>query len=98
MRRIQTVIPFVLQTAHQTRNVSCTTRPCRATGAVCAQGRRSMTETERLGRPLWWELLTTTVKAAEGCYTAVVGWAVTPFDATATHHVLHRAGGGGVGG
>ena len=57
-----------------------------------------MTETERLGRPLWCELLTTDVKAAEAFYTAVVGWTVTPFDATATYDVLNRAGGVGMGG
>lgn len=32
-----------------------------------------------LGRPLWYELLTTDMKAAEAFYTKVVGWTVMPF-------------------
>ena len=31
------------------------------------------------GRLLWYELLTTDMKAAEKFYTAVVGWTITPF-------------------
>jgi predicted enzyme related to lactoylglutathione lyase len=33
-----------------------------------------------LGRPLWYELMTTDMKAAEGFYRAVVGWKASPFD------------------
>jgi len=32
-----------------------------------------------LGRMLWYELLTTDMKAAEGFYAAVVGWSVMPY-------------------
>lgn len=39
-----------------------------------------MADTSVLGRPLWYELLTTDMKGAEAFYTTVVGWSVTPFD------------------
>ena len=39
-----------------------------------------MTETTLLGRMLWYELLTTDLKAAEAFYSAVVGWGVKPFE------------------
>jgi len=39
-----------------------------------------MSDASLLGRMLWYELLTTDMKAAEKFYTAVVGWGVTPFD------------------
>jgi predicted enzyme related to lactoylglutathione lyase len=32
-----------------------------------------------LGRPLWYELMTTDMKAAEAFYSAVIGWASAPF-------------------
>jgi len=32
-----------------------------------------------LGRPLWYELMTTDMKAAEGFYKTVVGWTTSPF-------------------
>src|SRR5262245_40259306 len=32
-----------------------------------------------LGRPLWYELLTTDMKAAESFYSKVVGWSTMPF-------------------
>jgi uncharacterized protein len=38
-----------------------------------------MSDSGLLGRPLWYELLTTDMKAAEKFYSAVVGWHVTPF-------------------
>jgi uncharacterized protein len=38
-----------------------------------------MADSSVLGRVLWYELLTTDMKAAETFYTAVVGWTVTPF-------------------
>jgi uncharacterized protein len=34
---------------------------------------------DTLGRPLWYELLTTDMKTAEAFYSAVVGWSVMPF-------------------
>lgn len=33
-----------------------------------------------LGRPLWFELMTTDMKGAESFYRAVVGWTAAPFD------------------
>lgn len=33
-----------------------------------------------LGRPLWYELMTTDMKAAEGFYSKVIGWKTTPFN------------------
>ena len=33
-----------------------------------------------LGRPLWYELMTTDMKAAEKFYKTVVGWTSAPFD------------------
>jgi predicted enzyme related to lactoylglutathione lyase len=39
-----------------------------------------MTDTSFLGRLLWYELLTTDMKAAEQFYTQVVGWTVKPFE------------------
>jgi uncharacterized protein len=35
-----------------------------------------------LGRPLWYELMTTDMKAAETFYTKVVGWTSAPFEGT----------------
>jgi uncharacterized protein len=32
-----------------------------------------------LGRPLWYELMTTDMKAAEAFYTKVIGWSTIPF-------------------
>ncbi len=32
-----------------------------------------------LGRPLWYELMTTDTKSAEAFYTAVIGWTAAPF-------------------
>lgn len=37
-----------------------------------------MTALPLQGRPLWYELLTTDVKAAEAFYGAVVGWTLLP--------------------
>jgi len=36
--------------------------------------------TTLLGRPLWYELMTTDMKGAEAFYHAVVGWKAVPFD------------------
>src|SRR5262245_62563552 len=33
-----------------------------------------------LGRPLWYELMTTDMKGAEAFYRTVVGWKTTPFE------------------
>jgi uncharacterized protein len=42
----------------------------------------SMTDSPLLGRVLWYELLTTDMRAAEDFYKAVVGWTTTPFEAS----------------
>ena len=39
-----------------------------------------MADASLLGRFMWYELLTTDMKAAETFYKAVVGWGVTPFE------------------
>lgn len=39
-----------------------------------------MTDASIRGRMLWYELLTTDMKAAEAFYTNVVGWTVSPFE------------------
>jgi hypothetical protein len=39
-----------------------------------------MTASPVLGRPLWYELMTTDMAAAEAFYNPVVGWTSTPFD------------------
>ena len=40
----------------------------------------SITASTLLGRPLWYELMTTDMKAAEAFYRAVVGWTSAPFE------------------
>jgi predicted enzyme related to lactoylglutathione lyase len=58
-----------------------------------------MTDTSRLGRIVWYELLTTDMKAAEQFYTAVMGWTVKPFrGAPEPYDVVARPDGGDVGG
>ena len=45
-----------------------------------------------LGRPLWYELMTTDMKAAEKFYNAVVGWTTKPFDGSPMPYtLLHRS-------
>ena len=46
------------------------------------------------GRPVWYELLTTDMKAAEKFYTAVVGWAVQAFDQSPQPYDMWARGGG----
>jgi predicted enzyme related to lactoylglutathione lyase len=56
-----------------------------------------MSQTQVLGRPVWCELLTSDVKAAESFYTTVVGWTVTAF--APGYDIVQRPGDGrGVGG
>ena len=51
------------------------------------------------GRVLWYELLTTDMKAAEKFYTAVVGWTVAPFEGSPQpYEIISRSGNVGVGG
>ncbi len=52
-----------------------------------------------LGRPVWYELMTTDIKAAESFYKNVVGWTTEPFpDAGQPYTALNRSGKVGVGG
>ena len=52
-----------------------------------------------LGRPVWSELMTTDMKAAEAFYSAVVGWQTKPFDdASHPYTTFNRSDGAGVGG
>ncbi len=52
-----------------------------------------------LGRPVWYELMTTDTAAAETFYKNVVGWTTAPFDASPTpYSVFRRSGDVGIGG
>ena len=58
-----------------------------------------MNDTALLGRPVWYELLTTDMKAAEKFYSAVVGWKVKPFEGSPQpYDVFNRNGDQGMGG
>jgi uncharacterized protein len=52
-----------------------------------------------LGRPLWYELMTTDMKAAESFYGKVVGWKPSPFDGAGQPYTMfNRSGDVPVGG
>jgi predicted enzyme related to lactoylglutathione lyase len=52
-----------------------------------------------LGRPIWYELMTTDTAAAERFYKEVVGWTAAPFDASPVPYtVFNRRGDVGVAG
>jgi uncharacterized protein len=52
-----------------------------------------------LGRPLWYELMTSDMNGAEAFYRAVVGWKTAPFaGAGQPYTVFNRAGDVGIGG
>lgn len=52
-----------------------------------------------LGRPLWYELMTSDMKAAEAFYQTVVGWKTSPFDgAGQPYSMFNRSGDVPVGG
>jgi predicted enzyme related to lactoylglutathione lyase len=58
-----------------------------------------MSQSQLLGRPVWCELLTTDMKAAEAFYTKVIGWTVAPFDPNGGYDIVKRPGDGrGIGG
>lgn len=58
-----------------------------------------MTAPSVLGRPLWYELMTPDMAAAEAFYNPVVGWTTTPFgDAGMPYAMWTRADGGATGG
>lgn len=46
-----------------------------------------------LGRPLWYELMTTDMKAAETFYRTVVGWTSAPFAASPQPYVMFNRSG-----
>ena len=55
--------------------------------------------TNHHGDFIWYELMTTDMKAAERFYTEVVGWTVSPFEGmTPAYDVWMRPGNVGVGG
>jgi predicted enzyme related to lactoylglutathione lyase len=59
----------------------------------------AVTASTLLGRPVWYELMTTDMKAAESFYKTVVGWTAGPFDgAGAPYTALSRSGDVAVGG
>jgi len=52
-----------------------------------------------LGRPVWYELMTTDMKGAEAFYKTVVGWKTAPFEgAGQPYTIFNRTGDVGVGG
>jgi predicted enzyme related to lactoylglutathione lyase len=52
-----------------------------------------------LGRPIWYELMTTDMKGAESFYKTVVGWTTEPFkESKEPYTILNRSGNVGVGG
>jgi len=52
-----------------------------------------------LGRPVWYELMTTDMKAAEAFYKAVIGWQSAPFEgARHPYTTFNRGGNTGVAG
>jgi predicted enzyme related to lactoylglutathione lyase len=58
-----------------------------------------MTEPPVQGRPVWYELLTTDIQAAEAFYTKVIGWTAKPFDAAPDpYHMWTRSGDVPIGG
>jgi predicted enzyme related to lactoylglutathione lyase len=46
-----------------------------------------------LGRPVWYELMTTDMKAAEKFYSDVVGWKTKPFDGAGQPYTMFDRGG-----
>jgi len=46
-----------------------------------------------LGRPLWYELMTTDSKAAEAFYKTVVGWTAAPFEQSPQPYTMFERGG-----
>jgi len=45
-----------------------------------------------LGRPLWYELMTTDMKGAEAFYRAVIGWTTTPFEGAGQPYSMFNRG------
>jgi predicted enzyme related to lactoylglutathione lyase len=51
-----------------------------------------------LGRPLWYELMTSDLGAAESFYKTIVGWTTAPFDGSPMPYTLWMRGSVPVGG
>jgi predicted enzyme related to lactoylglutathione lyase len=51
-----------------------------------------------LGRPLWYELMTSDLGAAEAFYTTVVGWSTAPFEGSPMPYTIWKRGNVSVGG
>ena len=49
--------------------------------------------TTLLGRPLWYELMTTDMKTAEAFYRTVVGWKTSPFDGAGQPYTMFNRSG-----
>jgi predicted enzyme related to lactoylglutathione lyase len=47
-----------------------------------------------LGRPVWYELMTTDMKAAEAFYRTVIGWQTEPFEGAGRPYTAFNRGGG----
>lgn len=54
----------------------------------------SVADRTLLGRPLWYELMTTDVKSAEAFYKTVVGWTSAPFEGSPQPYVMFQRSGG----
>jgi uncharacterized protein len=53
----------------------------------------TVTGSTLLGRPLWYELMTSDIKAAEAFYKTVVGWTSAPFAESPQPYIMfHRSG------
>jgi uncharacterized protein len=53
----------------------------------------TVTTSTLLGRPLWYELMTTDMPAAEAFYRTVVGWTSTPFEGSPQPYSMFQRGG-----
>jgi uncharacterized protein len=53
----------------------------------------TVTTSTMLGRPLWYELMTTDVKAAETFYRNVVGWTSGPFEGSPDPYTIFKRAG-----
>ena len=47
-----------------------------------------------LGRPVWYELMTTDMKSAEAFYRTVIGWETAPFEGTPQPYTTFNPPGG----
>jgi predicted enzyme related to lactoylglutathione lyase len=53
----------------------------------------AVTTSTLLGRPLWYELMTTDMKAAEAFYRNVVGWTTSPFEGSRHPYTMFNRSG-----